>query len=284
VIYPSNHDIQSNNAVGEIETHVAKLSAKSNLQEELDILNWISQVDYATQHNDFITRRQEGTGKWFLDSREFQEWLKTVKQTLYCPGIPGAGKTIITAIVIDYLKKLFQDNNSIGIAYIYCNFQRQDEQKVDDLLLNLLKQLSQGYSPLPISVRDLYRKHKKERSRPSFEEISNTLHSVAAKFARVFIVVDALDECRIADGSLSRFLREISKLQTNSITNIFATSRPNDEISSIFGRSLSLKISATDKDILEYLNAQISLRQSDIIDNDVQTMISRSVLQMAHRM
>jgi Cdc6-like AAA superfamily ATPase len=263
---------------------VAKLSAKSNLQEELDILNWISQVDYATQHNDFIRRRQEGTGKWFLDSKEFQEWLKTVKQTLYCPGIPGAGKTIVTAIVIDHLKELFHDDHSIGIAYIYCNFQRQEEQTADDLLLNLIKQLAQSNSSLPSSIRDLYEKHKKSRSRPSFEEILNTLHSVTAKFSRVFIVVDALDECRITDGSRVRFLREISELQTNSITNIFATSRPNGEISSIFSKCPSLNISATDKDILEYLNAQISLRQSDIIDYDVQTMISRSVRQTAHGM
>jgi hypothetical protein len=38
---------------------------------------------------------------------------------------------------------------SIGIAYIYCNFRRQDEQKIDDLLASLLKQLAESQPSLP---------------------------------------------------------------------------------------------------------------------------------------
>jgi hypothetical protein len=99
------------------------------------------------------------------------DWLETDKQTLFCPGIPGAGKTIITAIVIDDLKTRLQNDPSIGVAYIYCNFRRRDEQRAEDLLASLLKQLAQDQSVLPDSVRDLYRR---------LNEISNTLHSVIA--------------------------------------------------------------------------------------------------------
>jgi hypothetical protein len=41
--------------------------------------------------------------EWLLDSDEFQTCLDTDKQTLFCPGIPGAGKTILSSIVVDYL-------------------------------------------------------------------------------------------------------------------------------------------------------------------------------------
>lgn len=67
------------------------------------ILEWLTPIDYAPQQNDFISRRQEGTGKWLLNSNEFQEWTSQSKRTLFCPGIPRAGKTIITSIVIEYL-------------------------------------------------------------------------------------------------------------------------------------------------------------------------------------
>jgi hypothetical protein len=67
------------------------------------IINWHSSVDHATQQSDFISRRQEGTGQWLLNSDEFQAWLNKSKQTLFCPGIPGAGKTMITSIVVNYL-------------------------------------------------------------------------------------------------------------------------------------------------------------------------------------
>ncbi|KAL7952757.1 hypothetical protein V8C34DRAFT_298649 [Trichoderma compactum] len=35
---------------------------------------------------DYIRRRQPGTGKWVLKSAEHQTWLKSDKQTLFCPG------------------------------------------------------------------------------------------------------------------------------------------------------------------------------------------------------
>ena len=59
--------------------------------ERLSILSWLTPTDYTTQQHDFLTRRQAGTDQWLLDSAEFRAWLETDKQTLFCPGIPGAG-------------------------------------------------------------------------------------------------------------------------------------------------------------------------------------------------
>jgi hypothetical protein len=99
-------------------------------------------LTYAPQQSDFISWRQEGTGQWLLNSDEFQAWINQRGQTLFCPGIPGAGKTILTSIVIDGLNTRFQSNTNVGIAYIYYNFRQQDEQKSEDLLAILLKQLT----------------------------------------------------------------------------------------------------------------------------------------------
>ena len=109
-------------------------------------------------------------------------------QTLFCPGIPGAGKTILASIVIDELCKMYNNDIKIGIAYIYCNFRRQDEQTADALLANLLKQLARGQSDLPASVRDLHDQHDAKRTRPSLDEISRALQSVAAMYSKIFIV------------------------------------------------------------------------------------------------
>ena len=47
----------------------------------------------------------------------------------------------LTVRLLDKLTTGFSTDTTIGIAYIYCNFQRQEEQKIDDLLMSLLKQL-----------------------------------------------------------------------------------------------------------------------------------------------
>jgi hypothetical protein len=152
------------------------------------------------------------------------------KQTLFCPGIPGAGKTILTAIVIDDLTTQFSNDPTIGIAYVYCNFRWQSEEKAEDLLASLLKQLTQVRSSLLDTMKSLYDKHKIKRTRPSFEEISRALRSVAALYSRVFIVIDALDECQASDGCRSRFLEEVFSLQAKFRANVFVTSRFLPEI------------------------------------------------------
>jgi hypothetical protein len=191
------------------------MRSKSDRDEDIKILDWLTPVDYGPQQTDYIRRRQPGTGQWLLDSPEFQTWLKTVKQTLFCPGIPGAGKTILTSIVIEDLITRYYNDPRIGIAFVYCNFQQQQEQKAEDLLASLLKQLAQGQSSLPDGIKSLYDKHKDKRTKPSFDELSRTLYIVTAMYSRAFIIVDALDECQESDNCRTKFLSEIFNLQAN---------------------------------------------------------------------
>ncbi|UKZ77609.1 hypothetical protein TrVFT333_005333 [Trichoderma virens FT-333] len=265
--------------VNGVEKDVHKLVNKQYSHEHKAVLDWLTPIDYALQQNDFISRRQEGTGRWFLESVEFQAWLKTNMQTLFCPGIPGAGKTIITAIVIDHLLANFRDDPKIGIAYIYCNFRQQDEQTAEMLLTNLLKQLVQTQSSLPKDVKDLYDKHEKSRTRPSHAEIMTALHSIVTGNSKTFIVIDALDECQ--DLSRLRFLDEIFNLQVGTGANIFATSRISDTIKGRFYGYPTVEISATNGDVLAYLDGQISLRRSGIINDDIHDRIRSGVLQAA---
>ena len=183
--------------------------------------------------------------------------MQTPKKTLFCPGIPGAGKTILTAITIDDLTMRFQSEVDIGIAYLYCNFRRQDEQKADHLLASLLKQLSQERTPLPDSVKTLYEKHKDQRTRPSFDEISRTFQSVAIMFSKVFFVIDALDECRTTNGCRTRLLTEIFLAQAKSRANVFATSRFMPEVTEKFKGCISLEIRAGEEDVRRYLEGHM---------------------------
>jgi hypothetical protein len=131
----------------EAKVGVDRLHERQDNQERREehqvILNWLTPIDYAPQQNDFIKRRQEGTGEWLLKSNKFQDWVNQIRQSLFCPGIPGAGKTMLTSITVEHLCTKFQNDTTVGIAYVYCNFRRQDEQKPHNLLSSLLKQLIQ---------------------------------------------------------------------------------------------------------------------------------------------
>ncbi|KAI0449366.1 hypothetical protein F5B21DRAFT_494476 [Xylaria acuta] len=241
-------------SVSRIEENVEALKSKANSKEDLKVLDWISQVDYGPQQSDFFRRAQPGTCQWFLNSVKYQDWLNTVTKTLFCPGIPGAGKTVLASIVINDLWRRFRKNNSIGIVYIYCNFRHKDEQTLEGLKSIVLKQLAERQSPLPEGLKSLYRDHKAARTRLSPEELSNALHYAFAAYSRVYIVTDALDECEASGGCRDRFLSEIFNAQSNGKVSFMATSRDNPEIQDKFKGSAILEIRANNDDVERYLD------------------------------
>src|SRR5580700_3936070 len=141
------------------EKDIHYMKVRQDDQDHQKILVWLTPVNYSPQQSDYLKRRQSGTGQWLLDSAEYQTWLNIGKQTLFCPGIPGAGKTILTSIVVDDLNTRFLADQNVGIAYLYCNFRRRDEQSAEDLLASLLKQLTREQFSLPDRVKTLYDQH-----------------------------------------------------------------------------------------------------------------------------
>ena len=223
--------------------------------EQVAVLNWLTPVDMTAEQNDFLSRRQKGTGQWLLDSPEFKAWVESKGQTLFCPGMPGAGKTILASVVVEELTNCFAGNTNVGIAYIYCNFRRQQEQKAEHLLASLLKQLVQSQRSLPESIKLLYEKHKAKHSRPTSDELSKVLQSLTTIYSRIFIIIDALDECSIA-GRID-FLAEIFALREKSEANVFATSRDIPAVTQKFSKCPFLEIRASEQDIRRYIDGYL---------------------------
>ena len=237
---------------------VVRLNQHQNEEHLRKVAEWLSNSDYPAQQSDLINRCQEGTGQWLLDSEVFQAWLDGTESTLFCPGIPGAGKTMITSIMINSLQQRFQGDHKIGIAYIYCNYKRHTEQTLHQLMASLLKQLVQQQPNLSEYVSNLYSGHNAKRTNPSVDELCKAIRSIACGLARVFIIVDALDECTNVGKTRSKLLQELLRLQTQQNICCFATSRFIPDITAEFRGVASLEIRATDGDIQAYLEDRMS--------------------------
>ena len=253
--------------------------SREKKEEQKLILEWLTLIDYAPQQTDIIKRRQSGTGQWLLDHPGFKEWLQGDKKTLFCPGIPGAGKTIFTAIVVEHLINQYCNDPDVGIAYIYCNYRRNKEQSLDDLLASLLRQLTEPLLSLPKPVTELYERHKTKRTRPSTDELLKALQLVAALCLRPFILIDALDECQTSNGCRVRLIVELFSLQARCRVNLFITSRFITEITNNFDKSCWLEIRATKEDVERYLKDHIKQSSSTIQDmqGEVIAIISDTV-------
>ena len=62
-------------------------SLRAVSSEEWDLMNWLSPLDFFSKQSDALSRRQEGTGRWLLESNEFCSWLDTAGRVLWCPGM-----------------------------------------------------------------------------------------------------------------------------------------------------------------------------------------------------
>ncbi|KAK7955119.1 hypothetical protein PG988_015813 [Apiospora saccharicola] len=226
-------------------------------EKDRKILDWITPLDYGTQHSDYLQRRHEGTGNWLLDSDEYLEWLNDDHGTLFCPGIPGSGKTILTSMVINDIEDRSKKDTSTAIAYVYLDYRREEDQTVNNLLSCIAKQLGGSQRTLPGALRDIYEKHNAKKTRPHMKEISLALHAVAASYRRVYLVIDALDECQTSNGCRAEFLSQIFDLQSQQMIKLFVTCRNIPEIAARFQNSTCLRISASMDDVRTYVEGNM---------------------------
>ncbi|KAI1842402.1 hypothetical protein JX266_011443 [Neoarthrinium moseri] len=251
-------------------------------REHQEILDWLTSVDYAAQQSDFLGRRQAGTGQWFLKSPQYEAWASNRGQSLFCPGIPGAGKTILASVAVNDLASQLSSDLSFGLCYIFCNFRQNSEQSFGNIMLSLLRQLSQYTHSLTQAVINLYGRHQGKHTKPSTSEICDAVERVILTKSRTFIVIDALDELQISDGSRSKLISALFNLRDKFSANILVTSRFTPDISQSFEGSPSLEISASYADILTYLDEQIPylsvvISGNPALCNDVKHCIAESV-------
>ena len=237
----------------EITQHHKGLQLNEKHQQ---ILDWLSPTDYSTQQNDSFARRQDGTGTWLLESPKFKTWIDGTKQTLFCPGIPGAGKTIMSSIVTDHLRNTFREEN-VGVAFIYCRYTLHMEQTPLNILSSLLRQLIQGHDLVSGEASTLYKAHLLRKARPTLKEVCDLLEIEASRYSKVFIVLDALDECSNTDGMRRDILSRIHALQSKQAVNLAATSRLIPTIIQDFEDAVRLDIKASEADVRKYLQGQM---------------------------
>ncbi|KJK95155.1 hypothetical protein H633G_00958 [Metarhizium anisopliae BRIP 53284] len=268
--------------VSEAREGVQDLLEAKKLEARNEILNWLTPINYGPQQSDYLQKRQPGTCTWILNAEEFQMWLKSSQTTLFCHGIPGAGKTILTSVIVDELTKRFSKDTSTGIAYIYCNFREQEKQNVDNLVASLLKQLTGSQSSVLESLKIVRDSHRPNGTRPPLGDIRRLLQSAASAYSRIFIIVDALDECRESRGFQTDFLSELFNFQSQTGANLFATSRLVQEIADKFKGGMSLEIRAMDEDVQTYLNSQ--MYRLPLVENktDLQAKIKVTIAAAVH--
>lgn len=227
-------------------------------QEDREFLKWLIPTDVDCQHpSTHIADRVPGTGKWFLESLQYTRWCDEPAKFLLCPGKPGAGKSMMSLMIADDLINRYGD--SASSAVVYCNYKRQNDQTVENILLSFLKQLLQGRC-VPSQIKETLRYSSAPQKRPMLPQIVTALRTAIAQNNRTFIILDALDEC--SEPTRSLLLPEIFKIVSDLPANLVATTRPTCMTQIMDMKELpeeitELEISATSSDIDTYVETHL---------------------------
>ncbi|KAF4627731.1 hypothetical protein G7Y89_g10420 [Cudoniella acicularis] len=230
------------------------LESKEAALERDDILTRLSSLDFHEKQKDTFAKHHQGTGQWLAKTEEFQQWFKGERvSVLWCPGIPGAGKTVMTSLTVNHVQEAIQ-GTKVAIAYIYCDYKNPKTQSELELFASITRQLTEQTSSMPTEVKEFCDKNAEKRRNPTGEEWIALAKSICLLFKTTYIFVDALDECpEINRGNFLCLMREMSPF-----VRLFITSRPHVHLNVKFANLLRIDISAQGSDIEMYLEHRIS--------------------------
>ena len=100
IMNPSPHLQPTNTGTGHKNSfNVTNSYNTTNVDENAQILEWLSPLEPRLRHQDVRTRRLDSVGDWFLQKEKFINWRDgedgSTMSTLFCSGAPGAGKTYL---------------------------------------------------------------------------------------------------------------------------------------------------------------------------------------------
>jgi hypothetical protein len=134
----------------------------------------------------------------------------------------------------------------------------------------LLKQAITKLNDLPTEIVSSLRERLKKRSQLSLEEVCNVFLQIVREFRKLYICIDALDECKEKHrGILLQSLAKVSKDCKRDCFRMFVTGRPhlnwdkNIQRRFDLGSQVQICLEANPEDIRIYVEHEIDADEND---------------------
>ena len=195
----------------------------SSDQNRQQIIDWLSPCDPSVNHIAAKKKHVEGTGRWFLESNEFNDWKEGTKQSLWLHGIPGAGKTVICSTIIE---EIHNSKSDIECVYFYFDFNDKQKQTVDGFLRSVIVQICACRHDFITNVQSVFDKCNHGTQQPN-EDVLVEILLALLQGRRTFLFVDALDECT-ERSQMAQLLKRLIGSVTD--LSLLITSRQEQDI------------------------------------------------------
>ncbi|RPB26204.1 hypothetical protein L211DRAFT_804942, partial [Terfezia boudieri ATCC MYA-4762] len=254
------------------------------------LLEMLSPLEPPKRHKDLQTKRSMKSVLGLLEHERFRMWQdssmhteNTSNRILQCYGIPGAGKTMASSMVIDHLVSHYGEHR---VAYIYCDYRDKTNQNLLNIMGSILKQHLAITVEIPDAVVQLL---ESQQNISGKADVSQMLKFVIPQLAVSghFLCIDALDE--LEPGTRFELLKALQTEFGNS--RIFLTGRHHiaSDVSRILQISSvdSIQITPNPIDIRAYLSYEMELdweRNPDDMNEQLKEKILDGIVSKAQGM
>ncbi|KAI1357166.1 NACHT domain-containing protein [Xylaria arbuscula] len=206
---------------------------------------------------------------WILEHEDFQRWRNNDEaRLLWIKGDPGKGKTMLLIAIVDELEKqLAHQGPSAALSYFFCQGTDENLNNAAAVLRGLIYLLGDKYPSLILHLRKRYDTAgpKLFEGANAFVALSEILESMLRNLSlsRVYIVIDALDEC-VAD--LEKLLKFIIRNTSESPRVKWIVSSRNhvEQRLDKSGVTVSLELTQNAKQVADAVNAYIDFKISKV--------------------
>ncbi|KAM0707280.1 hypothetical protein Q7P35_005518 [Cladosporium inversicolor] len=251
------------------------------------IVAWLTPSDPGTNHDVARRRHESQTGEWLLKSKQYQSWKTGAVSHLWINGKAGCGKTVLCSTAIEDIRAASEQDAATAFAFFYFSFSDERKQSDSDLLRSLVAQL--GWREPGLSMlRQAYGDAK--RSVPGPDELEKIFLASTRSCSKVYLLVDALDECPEDHDTRQSLLARIERLTQDAPNlRVLATSRELDRIrksmEALSAEPLRVTTRAVDDDIQLYLAREISRDRSLCeLSPEMRTLIESTIASQADGM
>lgn len=187
-----------------------------------EIRQWLQPTPYDLERSEYSRHRAShlvGTGEWLTSTKTYQQWHSGENGLLWIKGIPGSGKSVMTASIIDQLRK-----EEVPVIYFFFRQIIDANHKPIAALRDWLCQILNYNPPLQVKLKE-YIDNRRSIESLSPGDLWKDLKPALDSSPKVYCVTDALDEMDNGNDGFLHSLVELGQWRPSNI-KVLITSRP----------------------------------------------------------
>jgi hypothetical protein len=103
----------------------------------------VSISDCRSRRDELLAKRHSDTCTWFFADTKYRDWVEDDNLLLWIPGIPGSGKSVLSAILTEEMANRRENSYNEGspVAYFFCKATDERLRSDSAILKHLLAQV-----------------------------------------------------------------------------------------------------------------------------------------------